>query len=168
PRPCTAHRDAARDRRAPRGGRLRARRLQPVAVAGGPGLRRAPRRGRPPTASPASPSASRATSARPPTIPGPPTTGPTPGFSWPDGFYDAFWGDPAAVRRLGSATVDGVDTDVIGFVLPDYPAWFRLWIGPDRRVRRMQMLADAHVMIQTFRAYDQPLNVQPPTGGGTT
>ena len=91
-----------------------------------------------------------------------------PGFSWPGSFYEAFWPDPSAVRRLGTETIDGTDTTVIGFVLPDYPAWFRLWIDDDQRVRRMQMLADAHIMVQDFRAYNDPLTVQAPIPGGTT
>lgn len=91
-----------------------------------------------------------------------------PGFSWPGSFYEAFWSDPAALRRLGTETIDGRATTVIGFVLPDYPAWFRLWIEDDRRVRRIQMLADAHVMVQDFHAYDRPLTVEAPIPGGTT
>src|SRR5206468_4097249 len=61
-------------------------------------------------------------------------------FQWPQSYYWRFWANPAAVRILGEADVDGARSRIIGFVVPTLPAWFRLWVGiDDRLVRRMEM-----------------------------
>lgn len=85
------------------------------------------------------------------------------GFTWPTGFYESFWQDRAAVRLLGSETLDGVDTTVVGWVQPSYPAWYRMWVSEDTsRVRRLEMRAEGHIMDQVYRAYDEPVTVEPP------
>lgn len=61
-------------------------------------------------------------------------------FSWPEGYYEQFWGEQArAVRVLGRDDVDGVATTVLSFVRPEVAAWFRLWVDDDGLVHRMQM-----------------------------
>ena len=88
---------------------------------------------------------------------------PPPGFSWPLGYYREFWGDIAAPRILESETVDGVKAQVIAFVRPDVPAWFRLWVrSSDGVVLRQEMRAEGHIMDQTYSALNEPLTITPP------
>ena len=91
------------------------------------------------------------------------TSFPAPGFSWPIGYYREFWGAAAAVRVLGTDTVDGVPTEVIAFVRPDVPAWFRLWVGvADGFVRRQEMRAEGHIMDHRYSVLNGPISVQTP------
>ncbi len=88
---------------------------------------------------------------------------PPPGFSWPTGYYREFWGAIAAARLLGTETVDGVPTQVIAFVRPDVPAWFRIWVGEsDGLVRREDMRADGHLMDHSYPELNGPITVTPP------
>jgi hypothetical protein len=54
--------------------------------------------------------------------------------------------------------------DVIGVFRPDasYPAWFRLFVTPQRRVVRTEMLAPSHFMVDTFSGFDAPVTIGPP------
>ena len=91
------------------------------------------------------------------------STFPAPGFSWPTGYYRDFWAGATAVRILGTDTVDGVPSEIIGFVRPDIPAWFRVWVGTsDGLVRRADMRADGHIMNQTYAQLNGPVTVQTP------
>jgi hypothetical protein len=84
-------------------------------------------------------------------------------FRWPQDYFRSFWAAPAAVRILDEAEADGVRSRIIGFVRPDLPAWFRLWVGiDDGRVRRMEMLAEGHLMDHAYRGFDQPIEIRPP------
>jgi hypothetical protein len=88
---------------------------------------------------------------------------PPPGFSWPTGYYREFWGAAAAARLLGTETVDGVPTQVIAFVRPDVPAWFRIWVGvSDGLVRREDMRAEGHIMDHTYSELNGAASVTPP------
>ncbi len=88
---------------------------------------------------------------------------PAPGFSWPTGYYRDFWAGAAAVRILGTDTVDGVPSTIIGFVRPDIPAWFRIWVGKsDGLLRRADMRAEGHIMNQTYGQLNAPITVQTP------
>jgi hypothetical protein len=88
---------------------------------------------------------------------------PPPGFSWPTGYYREFWGAAAAARLLGTETVDGVPTQVIAFVRPDVPAWFRIWVGEsDGLVHREDMRAEGHIMDHTYSEMNGPISVSPP------
>lgn len=69
-------------------------------------------------------------------------------YRWPGGQYRGFWKGAAAVR-LGTATVDGVPTRIVGFVRPDLPAWFRLYVDDAGLVRRQEMRAAGHLMVTT-------------------
>jgi hypothetical protein len=85
-------------------------------------------------------------------------------FAWPKGYYTDFWAQGAAARIVGTATVDGVPSQVIAFVRADLPAWFRLWVGTDDGlVRRMEMRADGHLMNHRYTAFNQPVTITPPT-----
>jgi len=88
---------------------------------------------------------------------------PSPGFSWPSGYYREFWGDMAAPRILETETVVGVKAEVIAFVRPDVPAWFRIWVrSSDGVVLRQEMRAEGHIMDQTYSALNEPLTITPP------
>jgi putative copper export protein len=88
-----------------------------------------------------------------------------PGFSWPTGYYREFWGSMAAPRLLGSESVDGVPTQVIAFVRPDVPAWFRIWVGAsDGLVRREEMRAEGHLMDHVYSNLNGPITVTAPPG----
>ncbi|MEP6638969.1 MAG: copper resistance protein CopC [Chloroflexota bacterium] len=88
---------------------------------------------------------------------------PPPGFTWPTGYYREFWGAAAAPRLLGTETVDGVPTQVIAFVRPDVPAWFRVWVGEsDGLVRREDMRAEGHIMDHMYSNLNGPIIVTPP------
>ena len=83
-------------------------------------------------------------------------------FSWPEGFYRDFFTDATAIRVLGSDKVDGVPTTLLAFTQPTYPAWYRVWVDDQDRLRRLEMLADAHFMDQTFTDLNADLQVRPP------
>ena len=88
---------------------------------------------------------------------------PSPGFSWPTGYYREFWGTAAAPRLLGTEMVDGVSTQVIAFVRPDVPAWFRIWVGTsDGLMRREDMRAEGHIMDHDYSQLNGPITVQLP------
>ena len=88
---------------------------------------------------------------------------PVPGFSWPTGYYREFWGAAAAPRLLDTEMVDGVSTQVIAFVRPDVPAWFRIWVGTsDGLVRREDMRAEGHIMDHDYSQLNGPITVQLP------
>ena len=88
---------------------------------------------------------------------------PAPGFRWPSGYYREFWRGAAAIRLLGTATVDGVPVTEVAFVRPDVPAWFRVWIGTsDGLIRREQMRAEGHIMDHTYSGFDRATAIGPP------
>jgi copper transport protein len=83
-------------------------------------------------------------------------------FAWPGSYYRDFWANAAAVRILSEETVDGVPSWVVGFVRPELPAWFRIWVGiDDGLVRRMDMRAEGHLMVQDW-TLDVPVSIEPP------
>ena len=91
------------------------------------------------------------------------STFPAPGFSWPTGYYREFWGAMAAPRLLGTETVDGVPSQVITFLRPDVPAWFRIWVRKsDGVVIRLEMRAEGHIMEQAYSELNGPITVTPP------
>lgn len=88
---------------------------------------------------------------------------PPPGFSWPTGYYRDFWQGAVAVRIVGTETVDGVPCQIIMFLRPDVPAWFRIWVGQaDGIVKREEMRAEGHLMDHTFAELNGPISIQPP------
>jgi hypothetical protein len=88
---------------------------------------------------------------------------PAPGFAWPSGYYAGYWIRPAAVHLIGNATVDGVPSHIVAFMRPNLPAWFRLWVGDaDGLVRRQEMLAEGHIMEDTYTAFDAAAPIASP------
>ena len=88
------------------------------------------------------------------------------GFAWPGAFYDGFFAGAEAVRIIGRDDLRGVPALILGFVQPEYPAWYRLWIGvDDGRLYRLEMRAERHIMDQTFVGYGEPVSIQPPPLG---
>lgn len=83
-------------------------------------------------------------------------------FTWPVGFYEEFFVDATAIREIGTDTIDGDSTTILSMAQTAYPAWYRLWIDDQNRLRRLEMLADGHFMDQYFRDLDTPVRVQPP------
>ena len=84
-------------------------------------------------------------------------------FEWPASYFATFWGPGVAVRVLGQEDVDGVASDVVAFVRPNLPAWFRVWIGKsDGLVRREEMRTQGHLMDHAWSAFDEPVNLRPP------
>ena len=91
------------------------------------------------------------------------STFPPPGFSWPTGYYRDFWQGAVAARIVGTETVDGVPCQIITFLRPDVPSWFRIWVGQaDGIVKREEMRAEGHLMDHTFADLNGPISVQPP------
>jgi copper transport protein len=89
--------------------------------------------------------------------------GPVP-LTWPHDYYRDFWGQRAAARILSTEEVDGVPSRVIAFLRPELPAWFRVWVGiHDGFVRRQEMLTEGHLMDHTYRDFDEPFRIDPPT-----
>ena len=85
------------------------------------------------------------------------------GFSWPEAFYSSFFADAAAVRDLGMTEFAGEQARVLTFVQPRYPAWYRVLLDPDsKRIKRLQMRAELHLMDQSYGSYNEPLHVAPP------
>jgi hypothetical protein len=81
-------------------------------------------------------------------------------IAWPSPYFRQFWGTGVARRVVGTGVVDGVASNIVAFVRPDLRAWLRIWVGPDGIVRREEMLAEGHVMVHTYSAFDRA----PPIG----
>lgn len=92
------------------------------------------------------------------------TVGPWPvGFTWPKNYYREFWRLGAAARLLGVERVGGIPSNILAFVRPELPAWFRVWVGvPDGLVRRQEMLAQGHIMEHTYSGLNEPLDLRSP------
>lgn len=83
-------------------------------------------------------------------------------YRWPHGYYREYWKGATAVRLLGTDTVDGAATRIIGFVRPDLPAWFRVYVDDAGRVRRQEMLASGHLMRHDYRDLGTAGPISPP------
>ena len=70
-----------------------------------------------------------------------------------------------APHIVGSAPVDGVQTQIIAFFEETSfsPSWFELWVGPDGLAHQSRMTAESHFMDQRYYDFDSPLRVQAPT-----
>jgi hypothetical protein len=71
-------------------------------------------------------------------------------FMW-DGAFNA--------RLVGS---EGSARILSAFDFQPVPAWFRLAVGPDGRVREARMVAASHFMVQQFGRFDAPIRIEPP------
>lgn len=73
------------------------------------------------------------------------------------------WEGATHARLLGKALVAGTRVEVLALYLPgDFPAWFRLYVTPEGRVLRSQMLAQSHFMTHRFYGFDEPLRIEAP------
>ncbi len=73
---------------------------------------------------------------------------------------------PHRVRQVGSEILDGRETLVVALVsgAPPDERYYRLWIdAQDLRVRRYAMMATGHYMGGSYRDFDAPLEISPPT-----
>lgn len=83
-------------------------------------------------------------------------------FTWPGSYYRDFWANASAVRLMGTVEIDGVPSNIVAFVRPEIPAWFRIWVGiDDGIVRKMEMRAEGHLMEQDW-APNAPVSIEPP------
>jgi hypothetical protein len=75
------------------------------------------------------------------------------------------WEGARYARRLGSATLDGRNVDVIAAFRPDasYPAWFRLYVAPSGHIVRSDMIAPAHFMVDRLSAFGRAGPIRPPS-----
>jgi len=74
-------------------------------------------------------------------------------------------GAPAlSARFLGSAAEDGQPVRVVAFFeeQSEVPVWFRVWVDGQGLVRRAEMTAQAHFMVDRYRDFDAPLTIEPP------
>ena len=71
-------------------------------------------------------------------------------FMW-DGAFNA--------RVVGS---NGGARVLSAFDFEPVPAWFRLTVEPDGRVREAKMDAPSHFMLQRFGRFDAPIRIEPP------
>jgi copper transport protein len=64
---------------------------------------------------------------------------------------------------VGSARVDGVNTEVVSFAgTGSVPIWFKLWVDDEGLVRRAEMRAQGHFMDHRYFAFDAPIEIEPP------
>jgi len=69
-----------------------------------------------------------------------------------------------AVRLLDVHREHGRPVAVLALMDPGTPAWWRLWIDLDTmRVIRDRLIASGHFMTQRYVAFNEPLEIQPPT-----
>jgi hypothetical protein len=74
------------------------------------------------------------------------------------------WAGARYPRLLGRTTLAGKPVRIVALFRPDgsYPAWFRLYVTPDRRILRGEMIAPAHFMVDRLSAFDRAGPIRPP------
>lgn len=74
------------------------------------------------------------------------------------------WEGARNARLIGRKTIGGVATRVVAAFSPGdgFPAWFRLYIGPDNRVVAADMLAQGHFMSHRFSQLNAPVVIEAP------
>lgn len=89
--------------------------------------------------------------------PGNPTIS-EPAFSW------GLFARDIAAHVVGRVQVAGVATTAIAFFAgaPETPVWFRFYVDAQGLVRRADMSAPGHFMVQTFAGFDAPLRITRP------
>jgi hypothetical protein len=70
------------------------------------------------------------------------------------------WDGAFNPRVVGSAA--GGARVLAAFDSQPVPAWFRLTVTPDGRVREAEMIAPSHFMVQAFNRFNAPIRVEPP------
>jgi copper transport protein len=81
-----------------------------------------------------------------------------PAFSW------GLFAPDVAAHVVGRVQVAGVVTTAIAFFAgaPETPVWFRFYVDAQGLVRRADMSAPGHFMVQTFAGFDAPLRITGP------
>lgn len=73
------------------------------------------------------------------------------------------WEGASHARVIGSARIGGKPVQILALANPSRgPAFFRLYVARGGRVLRTRMLAPGHFMIETYRAFNEPLAIEPP------
>jgi hypothetical protein len=74
------------------------------------------------------------------------------------------WQGARFARLIGTARLGGSPVRVLAVFRPDpdYPAWLRLFVTPNRRIVRADMIAPAHFMVDRMSAFDHAGSIQPP------
>ena len=74
------------------------------------------------------------------------------------------WEGARYARVLGQARLGGRRVTVVSTFRPDpdYPAWMRLYVTPDRRIARADMVAPAHFMVDRLSAFNHAGPIRPP------
>jgi hypothetical protein len=73
----------------------------------------------------------------------------------------SFMWDGAFNPRIVGAGAGGARV-LTAFDLQPVPAWFRLTVAPDGRVREAEMIAPSHFMVQGFSRFNAPIEIRPP------
>jgi hypothetical protein len=56
-----------------------------------------------------------------------------------------------------------VPSEIIAFVRPDVPAWFKVWVSQsDGIIQREEMRTEGHIMDHTFADLNGPITLEPP------
>src|SRR5262249_36924187 len=76
------------------------------------------------------------------------------------------WAGARHPRALGHASLHGRRAMVVSVFRPDpdYPAWMRLYVTPDRRIAQADMVAPAHFMVDRLSAFNNAGPIRPPNG----
>ena len=75
------------------------------------------------------------------------------------------WAGARYPRLVGRTTIGGRPVRIVAAFRPDnnYPAWFRLYVTPDRRIGRGEMIAPAHFMVDRLSGFNRQAPIRPPT-----
>jgi hypothetical protein len=74
------------------------------------------------------------------------------------------WDGARFARLVGSARLAGRAVRVLAVFRPDsdYPAWLRLYVTPNKRIVRAEMVAPAHFMVDRLSAFNRVGSIRPP------
>lgn len=75
--------------------------------------------------------------------------------------------NPIAPRVVGRETIRSEEVTMVSFFieLNRSPIWYRLWVAEGGLVLRAEMRAQGHFMDHDYSAFDEPLEVEPPSVG---
>jgi hypothetical protein len=81
---------------------------------------------------------------------------PFPGLSTRSFMWEGAFNPRVVSSAAGGARV------LAAFDSEPVPAWFRLTVNPDGRVREAEMIAPSHFMVQSFSRFNAPIRIEPP------
>jgi copper transport protein len=90
------------------------------------------------------------------------TREPAPAVQVPSFAWDA--ARPVAALRVATAETDGQPVEAVSFFEGSAaaPIWYRLWVDAGGLVRRVDMWAQGHFMVDRYSDFDTPISVQAP------